>query len=435
MPSRDLAKASDRLPTSWDLYNLSASPYFHTPLEATESSPHPLSLFVGREPELATLLDNIASAGRASSRQAIAGVPGVGKTTLVKELKARLHQAGYLTTDTVVPVLADDDLPLLFGRILSALYDTIVANRPYASGNRALEAAETLVRSARIPTGGGGFSVLGIGASATKGTTVLGPKDVRLEGPKVAYDLAQFVLGTDARGVVLHLNNLENLTEKDAVHAADLLRDLRDMLLTHHGLHFIVTGTPDAVTTAIDTHPQVRSHFEVLQLEPLTVTEVHELLRRRYEHLRLEPKRAPVPPVENAVVAHLHGLYRGDLRGLLQALETGVKPLLTLNAADGTPRPATVEAVRATLQERYAREISRKLDPVRAKQLTKWGETDPAASMTQAKLQTLWGLKSQGSTSTAINALVAAGYALALPREGKKAVQYVLTGVSRLIYG
>lgn len=313
-------RASERLPTAWDPYNLSASPYFHTPLEATDSSPHPLSLFVGRDRELTTLLDNIASAGRASSRQSIAGVPGVGKTTLVKELKSRVHQAGYLTTDAVVPILAGDDLPLLFGRILSALYDTIVANRPHAAGNKALEAAETLVRSARIPTGGGGVSFLGIGVSATKGITMLGPKDVRLEGPRVAYDLAQFVLGTDARGVLLHLNNLENLTEKDAAQAADLLRDLRDMLLTHHGLHFILTGTPDAVTTAIDTHPQVRSHFEVLQLDPLTVAEVHELLRRRYQHLRLDPKLPTVQPVADYVVAELHKLYRGDLRGLLQAL-------------------------------------------------------------------------------------------------------------------
>lgn len=428
-------KVSERLPTAWDPYNLSASPYFHTPLEATQGSPHPLSLFVGREQELGIALANIASAGRGSSRQAIAGVPGIGKTTLVKELKSRAHQAGYLTTDTVVPILAGDDLPLLFGRILSALYDTIVANRPHAVGNRALEAAETLVRSARIPTGGGGISVLGLGMSATRGTTVLGPKDVRLEGPRVAYDLAQFVLGTDAAGVLLHLNNLENLTEKDAGHAAELLRDLRDMLLTHHGLHFILTGTPDAVTTAIDTHPQVRSHFEVLHLDPLTIGDVHALLRRRYDHLRLDRTRPVVPPVANDVVAQLYALYRGDLRGLLQSLELGVKPLLGLNLASGSPQPADATAVRAVLQGRYAAELTRKLDATRARQLAKWGETSPGAPMTQAKLKTLWALKSQGTVSIAINALVDAGYVIALPREGKRATQYVLAGVSRLIYG
>lgn len=430
-------KVGERLPTAWDPYNLAASPYFHTPLEAMADSPHPLSLFVGRERELSLLLENIASAGRGSSRQAVGGVAGVGKTTLVKALKSRAHQAGYLTTDAVIPILADDDLPLLFGRVLSALYDTIVANRPHAAGSPALQAAETLVRSARIPTGGGGVSVLGVGISASVGTAILGPKDVRLEGPKVAHDLAQFVLGTDAPGVLLHLNNLENLTERDARHAADLLRDLRDLLLTHHGLHFVITGTPDAVRTAIDTHPQLRSHVAVLQLDPLTIDEVHHLLRRRYAHLRLDARRPAIAPVADDVVAELYALYRGDLRGLLQALETGVKPLLGLNAAAayGAPRPADAAAVRAVLRQRYAEELTRRLDATRARQLATWGERSPAAAMTQAKLKALWGLKSQGTVSIAINALVDAGFASALPRQGRSATQYVLTGASRLVYG
>ena len=91
--------------------------------------------------------------------------------------------------------------------------------------------------------------------------------------------------------------------------------------------------------------------------------------------------------------------------------------------------------MRAVLQERYAAELTRKLDSTRARQLARWGESDPGASLTQAKLRTLWGLKSQGSVSIAVYALVVAGYALALPRDGKRATQYVLTGVSRLIYG
>jgi hypothetical protein len=143
----------------------------------------------------------------------------------------------------------------------------------------------------------------------------------------------------------------------------------------------------------------VRSPFEVLHLDPLTVDEVHELLRRRYNHLRLDPERPPVPPVADDVVAQLHELYRGDLRGLLQALELGVKPLLGLNAAGGTPQSADTTPVRAVLQSRYAAELTRKLDTTGAKQLAKWGETDPGASMTQAKLRTLWGLKSQGTVS------------------------------------
>ena len=41
------------LPTPWNLYNLTASPYFQETLEAAETSTRPLKLFVGRESELA----------------------------------------------------------------------------------------------------------------------------------------------------------------------------------------------------------------------------------------------------------------------------------------------------------------------------------------------------------------------------------------------
>ncbi|MCU0635315.1 MAG: AAA family ATPase [Gemmatimonadaceae bacterium] len=424
----------DRIPTLWDPYNLESTPFLHTPLDANDSAPHPLSLFVGRQRELHLLRENVVGAGRSSSRQAIAGAPGVGKTTLVKELKAQLHELGYLTTDTIIPILAQDDLTLLFGRIVSALYDTIVANQPHSAQHPALEAAETLVRSARIPYGGAGVNVLGLGLSASRGTTVIAAKDVRFEGPRVAHDLAQFVLGTDAHGVVLHLDNLENLVEHDAGRAADLLRDLRDIALTHRGLHFLLTGTPEAIAAAIDRHPQLRSHFEVHHLEPLSVAEVHELLARRYAHLRRDPTRPAIPPVASDVVEELYALYRGDLRGLLQALDAGVRPLLGLNAAGGDPRPADGASMRAILRQRYGEELRRRLDATRARQLIAWGEHDPSSTQTQSRLMALWGLKSQGSTSTAVNALIEHGYVIALPREGRT-LEYVLTGVSRLIFG
>src|SRR4030081_49540 len=107
-----------QLPTSWNLYNLVSSPYFQGTLEHGETSIRPLSLFVGRVEELRYLRGKIHGAGQGSSRQAIAGVPGVGKTTLVQELKATVLQDGYLATDELVPVLPGDSGHSLFGRVL-----------------------------------------------------------------------------------------------------------------------------------------------------------------------------------------------------------------------------------------------------------------------------------------------------------------------------
>jgi hypothetical protein len=73
------------LPNLWGLYNLRSSPYFQATLRSdTEATP--LGLFVGRERERQLLLTTIGSTR--SSRQAVAGRPGIGKTTLVQAVKA-----------------------------------------------------------------------------------------------------------------------------------------------------------------------------------------------------------------------------------------------------------------------------------------------------------------------------------------------------------
>ena len=292
------------------------------------------------------------------------------------------------------------------------------------------------MRATRLGTGGVNLSVLGVGVGATKGTTVL-PGDVMIDGLRVVRDLARFVQGSDARGVLLHLNNLENLSEVDAAKAADILRDLRDPLLMQNGLHFVLVGTGDAITAVVQTHQQVRNTVNVLRLEPLAVADVHSMLAARYAHLRRDPTRPMPDPVEHAAIAQLHAMFQGDLRGLLKALEDGIEPLLGLIGRDGgtSPRPVTMSELREPLQARYTTELMTQQEPARVKQLTVWGENDPARTHTQKSLQALWKLKSQGGVSYALNTLVRAGYVLPLPRVGAAAIKYLLSGTSRLIFG
>lgn len=429
------------LPTPWNVYNLAGSPYFQEPLESGSNTPRPLSLFVGRQSEVRQLRNGIRSAF--SSRQAIGGAPGVGKTTLVKELKALAIEDGFLTTDALIPILTNDTTESLFGRVLSALYDTIVANRPQSVDNRAVQDAQILVRAARLGTGGGNVSVFGFGAGLTRGITVVTPKDIMIDGPRVMRDLMTFVQESDARGVLLHLNNLENLSESDAQHAAEILRDLRDLMLSHNGLHFVIVGTMDAVTTVVSTHPQVRNIVSTLMLAPLATAEVHLLLLARYRHLRLDTSSPAVPPADDDAVAALHDLFRGDLRGLLKALEDGVGPLIGLAGTD-TPghatdhpavvRPLTIAELRVGLQHRYATHLSTLPEQKRVRQLTQWGELAPDSTRTQKALGTMWGV-TQGAVSTAVTYFIRQGYVLATPRQGAQATEYRLSGVSRLIFG
>lgn len=420
------------LPSPWNVYNLSASPFFQETLEAGERTPRPLSLFVGREQELERLVKGVHSAGPNSSRQAVAGAPGVGKTTLVKELKAVLLDDGYLTTDEFVPVVAGDTAETLFGRVLGALYDTILANRPQSGDGPAMQAAQVLVRVARLGTGGANLSAFGFGVGASKGATVVAPKEILIDGPRVMRDLMRLVQDSDARGVLLHLDNLENLSESDATRAAEILRDLRDLMLLHSGMHYVIAGTTDAVTLAVNSHQQIRSIVGTLLLEPLAPAEVHRMLAVRYAHLRLDGSAGVIPPVSDAAVDALYEFFRGDLRGLLKALDDGVTPLIGL--AGGTARPLSGEEIRPVLQQRYAAELATLPEQGKIEQLTRWGATDPGSTQTQKSLGALWKV-SQPAVSTTLAYLVRQGYVQALPRSGKAAVQYVLSGVGRLIFG
>jgi hypothetical protein len=426
------------LPTPWNLYGLTGSPFFQDTLEAAETSSRPLSLFVGRGAELARLRGAVHGAVDRSSRQAVAGAPGIGKTTLVQELKARLLEDGYLTTDAVVPVLARDTAENLFARVLGALYDTILVNRPMTVHHKAMQDAQVLVRAERLGTGGANVSFLGVGGGVARGATVLSPKDILIDGPRILRDLMALVRRSDARGVLLHLNNLENLSESDAAGAAEIVRSLRDPMLMHDGMHVILVGTTDAVNTVVNTHAQVRTTFSVLLLEPLDKGEVHHMLRGRYEHLALSDRQA-VAPVADAAAEALYQLFGGDLRGLLKALDDGVTPLLGIvgmEASGGASpvRPLTIDELRPVLQQRYAAHLASLPEQNRVQQLTRWGTTGPDQTHTQKSLKALWGV-SQAAVSGALAFLIQQGYVVASPRTGAEATRYALSGVSRLIFG
>lgn len=424
------------LPTPWNLYNLTASPFFQDYLNASSRSPAPLSLFVGREAEIAALRGRIHGAGTYGTRQAVAGDPGIGKTTLVQEVKALLQEDGYFTTDSFVAVLPDDTTERLFGRVLSVLYDTIVANRPGTVDNPTIRDAQVLVRAARLSSPSGGISLAGFGFAGGSTAVPTSPADIMIDGPRVMRDLMHLVADSDGRGAVVHINNFETLSEREAKNGAEIFRALRDPMAMHDHLHLLLVGTTDAVNTVVNTHPQVRSVVSTVPLLPLSVADVHRLLEARYEHLRRDREWPVIPPVSTEGVDRLYGLYRGDLRGLLKALDDGVTPLLGIAGTESdSPRPLTIAEIGPVLRARYRAELQSLPEQPRVEQLTQWGESSLRGPQTQKALQKLWKVKSQGTVSQAVNYLVRQGYVVALPREGVKPIEYLLSGTSALIFG
>jgi len=420
-----------KLPNLWNLHNLRQSPYFQDTLGG-ETDHHPLTLFVGRQAELEAIAKAIGSAG--SSRQVVGGRPGVGKTTLVQGVKAAAVGAGFWATDSLVSFYPEDTTELLLGRLLGGIYDAIVTARPHTADQAAMQAAQQLVRVARLATGGLNVSAAGIGVGVSRGIAMATPAGaLLLDGPRLVRELLELVTAAGARGIVLHLNNLEILSERDAAAAADILRSLRDPVLLQPGLHLILAGTTDAVAAVVTRHPQVRSVFaSPLLLEPLPQTDVAALLAARYAHLRLDHDREPVPPIAPEAVNALYAFFQGDLRGLLKALEEGATLLMGVGASPGAP--LALEDLRPALQRRYEAELAAALEPVRAEQLRAWAAAGVAAPQTQEMLRRVWHL-SQPATSNAVRDLVERGYAVGLPRRGGAPIEYLLAGASRLIFG
>ncbi len=421
------------LPNLWGLYNLRSSPYFQATLRSdTEATP--LNLFVGRERERQLLLTTIGSTR--SSRQAVAGRPGIGKTTLVQAVKADAREAGYWTSSEIISLGSEGSSEDLLGRLLNGAYDAVLASFPTASGP-AVEAAQQLVRSFRLRGGGFSASAFGFGAGGTQTEGVSTPPSALvLDGPRVLRDLLAYAQAQGAQGLVLHLNNLENLSEADADRAADLLRSIRDQALLLDGLHLIVVGTTDAVRTVVQTHTQIRSVFSDPQvLQPLELEDVQKLLANRYAALQMGPGQPWRPPVESAVVERLYMLFRGDLRGMLKALEDGMTALLGLTApatSDGAA-PVGMDDLLLVLRQRNQQELKDQLGPTAWERLLAWGNRDPEALEIQTALMTLWGV-SQPAVSQTLQQLTAAGAVEALPRKGRDPIQYVLTGTARLAF-
>ena len=421
------------LPNLWGLYNLRSSPYFQATLRSdTEATP--LRLFVGRQRERQLLLTTIGSSR--SSRQALAGRPGIGKTTLVQAVKADAREAGYWTSAEIISLGSEGSSEDLLGRLLNGAYDAVLASFPAAAGP-AVETAQQLVRSFRLRGGGFSVSAFGFGAGGTQTESVSTPPSALvLNGPRVLRDLLTYAHEQGAQGLVLHLNNLENLSEADAGRAAELLRSIRDQALLLDGLHLIVVGTADAVRTVVQTHTQIRSVFSDPQvLQPLALEDVQQLLANRYASLQLDPEHPWRAPVEDAVVERLYQLFRGDLRGMLKALEDGMTALLglTVAATSAGVAPVGMDDLVLVLQQRNQRELEEQLEQAPWERLLVWGSRDPEAIEIQTGLRELWGI-SQPAVSQTLQQLTAVGAVEALPRKGREPIQYLLTGTARLAF-
>lgn len=239
----------------------------------------------------------------------------------------------------------------------------------------------------------------------------------------------------EASGILVHLNNLESLSEADATVAARIIRDLRDPVLLAQGFHFVLVGSDEAVRTVVASTRQVRDVFSLPRpLRPLDLPEIQEMLQHRYVHLRMDTRKPPRQPVEDAAVADLHALFGGNVRGLLLALEDAARTLIEDGVAAG--EPMSQAQVRFVLRSRYQEAMEARLDPGDIRHLQQIAEAGRSEGFTQADLEGIWGL-SRSAVSRALKRLEGADAvvvrdAAEASGPGRRERIYALSPVARL---
>ena len=286
----------------WHLFNLRGSPFFQDILGSGEDARYPLDLFVGREAEAHHLLQVIQS--EEESRQIVEGPAGFGKTTLLEYVKAQARELGYLSNPDEVRLGSADTTAVLLQRLLSYVYEIVVANGDSTTHDiDAVEQARRVCRLARLHdvTGvQGGFATFAAGATRDVSYVNADAVSPLIVIPPLLKALGVVVRDhVGARGVLVHINDLENATQAEQSRAGLLLRDVRRQLISH-GYHFIFVGTSEAVRNIVTAHDQLRSVFMTLPkpLGALKPDEFALLLERRYDYLRLDGSAPVRPPVE-----------------------------------------------------------------------------------------------------------------------------------------
>lgn len=430
---------------AWKLFNLRESPFFQEPLQA--GTRYPMSLFVGRTADTDRLLRKIERSP-GSSRQTIRGPIGVGKSTLAQHVKAEVAAAGILSTPAAVSVSSALTVDQLCALALRSVLDALLGETPRKTALRRkienaapVQHASQLVRIYQATTGNsGGMSIAGFGSSAGRTTTLVTPStatpSLMISGLlRELVSLAREVLDKDA--ILVHFNNLENLTESNAERAAQLLRDIRDICFMMDGYHWLVVGTDEAVRTVVDAQPQLATVFSTPPaLTPLSETEFLELLRRRYTALRSDERRAARPPVAPEAASTLYRLFDGDLRGSLAALDEATGELLGFGAA-GADAPLALADMMPFLTRWYAERSVDRLGSSAARRLHELVRRYADEPFTLRALRDeIMKSRNNASARRFLEDLLRFGYATEHPDRqhsgGRPAAQYVVAGAAKL---
>ena len=343
----------------WTPFGLERDPFFQNELSASDEALYAAEkFFVGRGEELERVATTVGSG--TSSCTVIEGEAGVGKTSFVNTLKARLAGGGALTHENPIRIFDDTSFHGLVTEVLRTLLE-IRSTQLDAGIERFLKGTarteQLWEKVATIAEGrtqrGGSVGVPGFSVGTSVSTVA--PQGT---GDRYFDEVQRAIADLSDRGrvpVLLHIDNLENLRDADLDRAATLIRNLRDYLLIPGG-HWIVVGKTGVTQDVIEAREEVGSiTAQPVHLAPLSPAELRALLDVRYR--TLQRGRRFTPPVELAVAESLYARFYGDLRSFLQLLSRAAERALPADGQTPMSEAMILGAVGAPYRERLVRRV------------------------------------------------------------------------------
>lgn len=356
-PDPSPTMADLKLGSPWAPYGLRDDPFFQQPLQPTDDddAPRPITLFVGRDAELTLVANQIL--GSSNSRAILEGDAGVGKTSFVSRLKTELGQHEVLMHADPVRVRPGMTGQQFIAEVLKVLLQIWATVNAHESGmlrkvgraaqrEAAVDAESAfwrrvgrLIRGEDSTAAGVNVAVIGAHREHVRIPAEVG--DVSLFD-----ELAQAVAYLSRRGerkVLIHVDNMENLSLEATKDASQLIQQVRDCFLVDDS-HWLFVGTTGIREHIFRASEQVSGIIPfAIPLQPLAAEQVAELLTRRYHHLRRGMHLTP--PVAPGDGATLYRRYHGQLRAFLSLLSNAVQR----HAASAPGTPLAVEDIVAVM--------------------------------------------------------------------------------------
>jgi len=356
----------------------------------------------------------------------------VGKTTLVQVVKAQVKKAIYCVADKYISITQEHSSDALLGQLIYGIYVAILACKSSLAKDHAMQEARHFAEVTQSRNISGSISVIGTGVGSGSSKTISNPiSGLTLPAPNIIENLLKCVLDNGFNGVLLHLNNLENLSEANTEKAADLLRNVRDTGLMINGLHLIIVSPTSAIQTIINRHLQIKNIFSrTIYLKELALQDVHELLENRYKALRIDTSQPFQNPIDDSIINYLYKFFRGDLRVMLKSLEDVITILMS-NDIDNVVLPISLSEFLSTIKALNLEELEENLTPINWVRIVTWSNQSSEATQTRESLSAIWDVP-KTKVPAIMKELIAAGTVEVLPDRVDRMIEYLLTNNARL---